>query len=54
MDVHITLGPRGEHATRIYQQLLDAWMEYRYEPVNHTVGCQTIRLPHHVFPNGHR
>src|SRR5690606_12536453 len=24
MDLHITLGARGEHATRIYRQLLDA------------------------------
>ena len=29
MDVHITLGTRGEHATRIYRQLLDAILDGR-------------------------
>ena len=29
MDLHITLGPRGEHAARIYRQLLDAMCDGR-------------------------
>ena len=29
MDLHITLGPRREHATRIYQQLLEAILDGR-------------------------
>jgi GntR family transcriptional regulator/MocR family aminotransferase len=29
MDVHITLGPRGERATQIYRQLLDAILDGR-------------------------
>jgi GntR family transcriptional regulator/MocR family aminotransferase len=29
MDLHITLGPRGEHATRIYRDLLDAILDGR-------------------------
>ncbi len=29
MDLHITLGARGEHATRIYRQLLDAIIDGR-------------------------
>jgi GntR family transcriptional regulator/MocR family aminotransferase len=32
MELHITLGPRGEHAARIYRQLLDAILDGRLRP----------------------
>jgi len=32
MDVHITLAGRGDHAARIYRQLLDAILDGRLRP----------------------
>ncbi len=45
MDLHITLGPRGEHATRIYRQLLDAILDGRLRegtrlPATRTLAAQ--------------